>query len=119
MEEYSKGMKQVELAVVNDQKKTQADASLKKICEGKPQVCSYKIDGSTITVKLLPDYAKTVRQTATDATKQDDNNAKVGLIRHVSSLGDALESVSNNSGLALQLYADDNKLLQKYSPRKP
>jgi hypothetical protein len=119
MEEYSKGMKQVELAVVNDQKKTQADASLKKICDGKPQVCSYKIDGSTITVKLLPDYAKIVRQTATDATKQDDNNAKVGLIRHVSSLGDALESVSNSSGLALQLYADDGKLLQKYSPRKP
>jgi tetratricopeptide (TPR) repeat protein len=117
--EYTKAMKQVESAIVGDQKKTQADASLKKICDGQPPVCSYKIENKTITVNLLPEYIKKVQQTATDATKQDDNSAKIGLIKHVSSLGDALESVSNSSALALQLYGADGKLIQKYAPRTP
>jgi hypothetical protein len=117
--EYNKSMKIVESSIVGDQKKTQADASLKKICDGKPAVCSYTIEGKTITVKLLPEYTKKVQQTATDATKQGDDNAKVGLIKHVSSLGDALESVSNTSVLTLQLYGADGKLIQKYTPKNP
>lgn len=117
MVEYTKAMKQVELAIVGDQKRTQADADLKKICDGQPPVCSYKIENKMITVKLLPEYTQKVQQTATDATKQDDNNAKVGLIKHVSSLGDALEAVGNSSALILQLYGADGKLIQKYAPR--
>jgi hypothetical protein len=119
LDEYTKSMKVVESSIVGDQKKTQADASLKKICDGKPAVCSYTIDSKTITVKLLPEYTKKVQQTATDATKQGDDNAKVGLIKHVSSLGDALESVSNTSALTLQLYGADGKLIQKYTPKTP
>lgn len=115
--EYTKAMKQVELAIVGDQKRTQADADLKKICSGQPPVCSYKIENKMITVKLLPEYIQKVQQTATEATKQDDNNAKVGLIKHVSSLGDALEAVGNSSALILQLYGADGKLIQKYAPR--
>ncbi len=117
--EYTKSMKVVESSIVGDQKKTQADASLKKICDGKPAVCSYTIEGKTVTVKLLPEYTKKVQQTAADATKQGDDNAKVGLIKHVSSLGDALESVSNTSALTLQLYGADGKLIQKYTPKNP
>jgi hypothetical protein len=119
MDEYTKSMKGVEASIVGDQKRTQADASLKKICDGKPAVCSYTIEGKTITVRLLPEYTKKVQQTAADATKQGDDNAKVGLIKHVSSLGDALESVSNTSALTLQLYGADGKVIQKYRPRNP
>jgi hypothetical protein len=115
--EYSQAMKTIEQSIVKNQKQIQADASLKQICEAKPPVCTYQVEDKGITVKLLAEYVKTVQQTAADATKQDDNNAKVGLVRHVSSVGDALESVSNNSNLPLQLMGDDGKLIQKYLPR--
>jgi hypothetical protein len=71
-----------------------------------------------ISVTLLPDYAKTVRQRASDANKEADRNAQVGLRKHVDSLGDALETVSNTSEIPLHLLSDSGKLLQIYSPPK-
>jgi hypothetical protein len=116
--EYTKAMKQTETAVVIEKKSAQASEALKKICDGKPQVCSYKLSDNKILVTLLADYAKTVRKTAEEANKVADQNAQTGLIRHINSLGDALESISNNAQLPLQLYSDNGKLLQTYAPRK-
>jgi hypothetical protein len=59
-----------------------------------------------------------VRQRATDANKEADRNAQMGLRKHVDSLGDALESVSNTSEIPLHLFSDSGKLLQVYSPPK-
>jgi hypothetical protein len=116
--EYTKAMKQTETAVVVEKKSAQASEALKKICDGKPAVCSYKLADNKILVTLLADYAKTVRKTAEDANKVADQNAQTGLIRHINSLGDALESVSNNAQIPLQLYSDSGKLIQTYAPRK-
>jgi hypothetical protein len=116
--EYTTAMQNVEANLVATKKKAQATEDLKKTCEGKPQVCTYQISDKTITVKLLPEYAKTVRQTALAATNQGDENAKVGLIKHLQSLGNALEAVSDNSRIPIQLYFDNGKLLQVYTPRK-
>jgi hypothetical protein len=116
--EYTKGMKKTEVTVVGEKKALQAAEALKKVCEGQLKVCSYKVTNDKISVTLLPDYAKTVRQRATDANKEADRNAQVGLRKHVDSLGDALESVSNTSEIPLQLFSDSGKLLQIYSPPK-
>jgi hypothetical protein len=116
--EYTKAMKQTETAVVMEKKSAQASEALKKICDDKPKVCNYKFVENKITVTLLSDYAKKVRETAEEANKVADQNAQTGLIRHINSLGDALESVSNNSQLPLQLYSDSGKLIQTYAPRK-
>jgi hypothetical protein len=116
--EYAKAMKRTELTVVGEKKSAQAAEALKKVCEGQLKVCSYKVAIDKISVTLLPDYAKTVRQRATDANKEADRNAQLGLRKHVDSLGDALESVSNTSEIPLQLFSDSGKLLQVYSPPK-
>jgi hypothetical protein len=116
--EYTKAMKRTEVAVVGEKKSAQAAEALKKVCEGQLKVCSYKVAIDKISVTLLPDYAKTVRQRATDANKEADRNAQLGLRKHVDSLGDALESVSNTSEIPLQLFSDSGKLLQVYSPPK-
>jgi hypothetical protein len=116
--EYTTAMQRTEVSLVAVKKQAQATEDLKKTCEGKPQVCSYEVADKTITVKLLPEYAKTVRQTALAATNQGDESAKLGLIKHLQSLGNALEAVSDNSRIPIQLYFDDGKLLQSYSPRK-
>jgi hypothetical protein len=116
--EYTKSMKQTEVTVVGEKKAAQAGEALKKICEGQLKVCSYKVAIDKISVTLIPEYAKTVRQRASDANKEADRNAQVGLRKHVDSLGDALESVSNTSEIPLQLFSDSGKLLQVYSPPK-
>jgi hypothetical protein len=116
--EYTKTMKQTEVTVVGEKKSVQAAEALKKVCEGQLKVCSYKVAIDKISVTLLPEYAKTVRQRATDANKEADRNAQMGLRKHVDSLGDALESVSNTSEIPLQLFSDSGKLLQVYSPPK-
>jgi hypothetical protein len=116
--EYTKTMKQTEVTVVGEKKALQAAEALKKVCEGQLKVCSYKVTNDKISVTLLPDYAKTVRQRANDANKEADRNAQLGLRKHVDSLGDALESVSNTSEIPLQLFSESGKLLQIYSPPK-
>jgi hypothetical protein len=116
--EYTKAMKQTEVTVVGEKKSSQAAEALKKVCEGQLKVCSYKVTIDKISVTLLPDYAKTVRQRASDANKEADRNAQVGLRKHVDSLGDALETVSNTSEIPLHLFSDSGKLLQVYSPPK-
>ncbi len=116
--EYTKAMKQTEVTVVAEKKAAQAGESLKKICEGQLKVCSYKVAIDKISVTLLPEYAKIVRQRASDANKEADRNAQIGLRKHVESLGDALDSVSKTSEIKLQLYSDSGKLLQVYSPPK-
>jgi hypothetical protein len=116
--EYTKAMKTTEVTVVGEKKALQAAEALKKVCEGQLKVCSYKVTNDKISVTLLSDYAKTVRQRATDANKEADRNAQVGLRKHVDSLGDALETVSNTSEIPLHLFSDGGKLLQVYSPPK-
>jgi hypothetical protein len=116
--EYTKAMKQTEVTVVGEKKSSQAAEALKKVCEGQLKVCSYKVEVNKIFVTLLPEYAKTVRQRASDANKEADRNAQVGLRKHVDSLGDALETVSNAAEIPLHLFSDSGKLLQIYSPPK-
>jgi hypothetical protein len=116
--EYAKSMKQTEVTVVGEKKAAQAGESLKKICEGTLKVCSYKVAIDKISVTLIPEYAKTVRQRASDANKEADRNAQAGLLKHVESLGDALQSVSTTAEIPLQLFSDSGKLLQIYSPPK-
>jgi hypothetical protein len=116
--EYTKSMKQIEVTVVGEKKAAQAGEALKKICEGTLKVCSYKVAIDKISVTLIPEYAKTVRQRASDANKEADRNAQAGLLKHVESLGDALQSVSTTAEIPLQLFSDSGKLLQIYSPPK-
>jgi hypothetical protein len=116
--EYTKAMKETEVTVVGEKKAAQAIEALKKVCEGQLKVCSYKVVSDKISVTLLPDYAKTVRQRASDANKEADRNAQIGLRKHVDSLGEALESVSKASAIPLHLFSDSSKLLQIYSPPK-
>lgn len=101
------------------QSKNQADANLKKICDGQPQICTYTIQDRIIGVTLLPGYVKKVQQTAADAADQNDNIAKQGLMRHLGSLNDAFDAVSRNSVTPIYLYTAEGKVIQKYAPYNP
>ena len=56
-------------------------------------------------------------QTAQAASQQDDGNAKMGIINHVNTLGKALQTISDNVKLPLELYGADGKQIQDYRPQ--
>jgi hypothetical protein len=93
--------------------------SLKKVCEGQLQICNYGFKKQIITVTLLPGYTSKIQQVAKEAAAQDDSAARIGLHKHIQSLNEALESISQKSSMLLELYGSDGQLLQSYAPNKP
>ena len=61
-------------------------------------------------------YTQTLSQTAMAASTQGDSNAKSGIINHVNTLGNALQTISENAKLPLEIYGADGKQIQNYRP---
>jgi hypothetical protein len=114
--EYTKSFQQAEAKLKNTQKLTLANKDLQRTCAGNPQICTYTINNKSIVVRLMSLYTQTLTQTAMAASKQGDNNARSGIINHVNTLGNALQTISENAKLPLEVYGADGKQIQKYRP---
>lgn len=93
-----------------------ANSDLKQTCDGKPPICNYTISNNTIKVRLTPTYAQKVRNAAIAAKMKGDYNAQVGIVRHVLTLGEALEAISDNVRIPLEVYGPDGAAIQKHAP---
>ena len=67
-------------------------------------------------MRLLSIYTQTLMQTAIAASTQGDANAKAGILNHVNTLGNALQTISDNAKLPLEVYGADGKKIQYYRP---
>ncbi len=115
--EYTKSFQQAEDQLKTSQKIALANKDLQKTCAGSPQICTYTVTSKSIVVRLMPLYTQTVMQTAQAASLQGDGNAKMGLIDHVNTLGNALQTISDNVKLPLEVYGADGKQIQNYRPQ--
>jgi hypothetical protein len=115
--EYTKSFQQAEEQLKTSQKIALATKDLQETCAGTPQRCSYTVTAKGITVRLMPLYTQTVMQTAQSASLQGDSNAKMGIVNHVSTLGNALQTISDNVKLPLEVYGADGKQIQSYRPQ--
>jgi hypothetical protein len=115
--EYTKSFQQAEEQLKTSQKVALATKDLQQTCAGTPQICSYTVTAKGITVRLMPLYTQTVMQTAQAASLQGDSNAKMGIVNHVSTLGNALQTISDNVKLPLEVYGADGKQIQSYRPQ--
>jgi hypothetical protein len=115
--EYTKSFQQAEEQLKTSQKIAMATKDLQQTCAGTPQICSYTVTSKGITVRLMPLYTQTVMQTAQSASLQGDSTAKVGIVNHVSTLGNALQTISDNVKLPLEIYGADGKQIQNYRPQ--
>ncbi len=115
--EYTKSFQQAEEQLKTSQKIALANKDLQETCAGTPQRCSYTVTAKGITVRLMPLYTQTVMQTAQSASLQGDSNAKMGIVNHVSTLGNALQTISDNVKLPLEVYGADGKQIQSYRPQ--
>jgi hypothetical protein len=114
--EYTKNFQQAQSQLKALRQIAQANTDLQRTCAGNPQICSYTVTNKGIVVRLMPIYAQTVMQTAIAASTQGDTNAKAGVLNHVSTLGNALQTIADNAKLPLQIFGADGKQIQNYRP---
>ena len=115
--EYTKSFQQLENQLKTTQKIALANKDLQRTCSGSPQICTYTVSNKIIVVRLMSLYTQTLKQTAMAASTQGDRNAKVGILNHVNTLGTALQTISENAKLPIEVYGADGKQIQKYRPQ--
>ena len=113
---YSKAFKQAQERLQFAVKVQQIRGDLQRTCTGKMQVCNFAIINNTIKIRLTPAYTKMVKQVALAAKSRGDSNAQAGIVRHIMTLGEALEAISDNARLRLEVYDADGKLIQTHIP---
>lgn len=115
--EYTKSFQQAEQKFKTTQKLNLANKDLERTCAGNPQICTYTINSKSIVVRLMSLYTQTLSQTAMAASTQGDNGARTGILNHVNTLGNALQTISENAKLPLEIYGADGKQIQNYRPQ--
>jgi hypothetical protein len=114
--EYTKNFQQVNDQLKNSKTVSLATKDLQKTCAGSPQICTYTVTNKGIVVRLMSLYTQTIMQTAMAASTQGDGTAKVGIVNHVNTLGSALQTISDNAKLPLEVYAANGNQIQNYRP---
>ncbi len=90
----------------------QAQTDLRKTCAGNPQICTFTITSEQITVRLTPEYKRSLVATA----YLGDPNAQVGVQEHLRTLQTALETISDNANIPISVYDADNSLIGTHKP---
>jgi hypothetical protein len=62
-------------------------------------------------------YTKNYPLDGQAASTQGDRNAKIGIVNHVNTLGNALQTISENAKLPIEVYGADGKQIQSYRPQ--
>ncbi len=113
---YKNALKQAQGQLQFAMKLQQARKDLNQTCYGKTRVCNYTIENNLIKVRLTPAYVQTVKQTDLNAKAKGDSNTQVGVVNHILTLEEALEAISDNAKIRVEVYAPEGSLIQVYTP---
>lgn len=89
---------------------------LERVCLAPEKICDYTITNEAIQVKFVPAYERKVRTLGGMSQFSGDQETMYRVNSHLASLGNALQAVSNNAGMPLQVYNSDNQLLGAFVP---
>ncbi|MBP0021046.1 MAG: hypothetical protein J7647_26265 [Cyanobacteria bacterium SBLK] len=117
VQEYNGALTKAEGSLKESIQVRQARLDLDEICNGELVFCIYSISDATISVRLTPSYIKRIQETAIAARSQNDINAQADVMEHIFSLEQALEKISDNAGIPLEIYTSDNVLVKTHKPR--
>jgi len=115
---YQNALIQAENQLRKSIKFQQAQEDLTQTCQGVAKVCDFTITDSIIKVKLTPEYVQDIRQTALKAKTQGNSNTEIALLDHISTLEQALQVISNNTKLRVEVYEPNNSLAIAYMPKQ-
>ncbi|MBD2022697.1 hypothetical protein H6F43_21170 [Leptolyngbya sp. FACHB-36] len=92
-------------------------ADLNKICAGSPKLCTYTIAADLIRLQLTPTYEQAV-QSAYLAGQAGDSGTLGGTVNHLESLQSALQAISTNAALPLEVYNSGGDLIGAFNPNR-
>lgn len=114
---YSTAAQQAEaqLQVAAARQRTRDD--LNRICTGSPRMCTYVIDNDVIRVQFTSAYERKLR-TAFIIGQSGDRGTLGGAVNHIETLQTALQTITDNAGLPLEVYsADGSELIGSFNPK--
>ncbi|MGB5969103.1 MAG: hypothetical protein WBG70_12330 [Spirulinaceae cyanobacterium] len=113
---YSKSLEDAEKQLLTAMRVQQARGDLEKTCAGNPRVCFYTLNKNVIKVRLTPAYLSKINQNNEKIQSKKDYQAEVNLRNHVFTLGQALETISEDSRTRVEVYKPDGSLATAYTP---
>lgn len=91
---------------------TVANQTLNTLCAGTPVVCYFNVSSDLLAVQLTADYERAVLTSGLGG----DSQSRASALSQVQALETELETLSNVTGIALELYAPDGALVGTYQP---
>ncbi|HEY9615649.1 MAG TPA: hypothetical protein V6C64_02335 [Microcoleaceae cyanobacterium] len=91
---------------------------LEKACASiAPRICNYKITNDLIKVTLTQSYQRTLRAKGYISYSEGDYDTWQGIRKHLKTLEDALQAISDNAGLPVEVYAaGGSELIGSFNP---
>lgn len=116
IQSYNNSLKQAQANLNLATIRQKAKIDLDRTCNGNPPICSYEMVDNLIRVRLAASYTEQLRQTAIVATVRGDSKTHAGVIQHVNTLQKALQAISQNNRLGLEIYDANGYLISAYTP---
>ncbi|NEQ36328.1 MAG: hypothetical protein F6K40_08550, partial [Okeania sp. SIO3I5] len=95
-----------------------ANRDLTKTCQGKQKICEYSVTKDLITVRLTSDYVEKIKKTAKAVESSKDKKTRTELEKHLKTLQVALEAISNNAKIPLEVYNPQGLKIAAHLPNR-
>lgn len=108
---YTTSLKQAENLV-------RVRTDLEKACAAiNPRICNYRISNDTIKVTFTQTYQRTLMSKGYISESEGDYDTMQGIRKHLKTLGNAFQAISDNAGLPVEVYAaGGSELIGTFSP---
>ena len=116
MESYTQSWKQAEAQNKLTNRINKARQDLKKTCGGGLTVCSYSVNKDLITVRITPAYLEKIETTAKQGDQSGNELQRSEAEKHVQTLKIALETISDNAQIPLEVYKPDGQKIGVHLP---
>ncbi|ELR99662.1 hypothetical protein [Gloeocapsa sp. PCC 73106] len=90
--------------------------NLEQICTADIRICDYDVSSEIIKVQLTPIYQQQLLQVSLATNAQTNLPAQMELRQHLSGLDNIFQSISNSSGIPLEVYDSQQILIVSYLP---
>ncbi|MFM6401680.1 MAG: hypothetical protein ACKPFF_33805, partial [Planktothrix sp.] len=113
---YNEAWKRADVQYRVASRLAKARQDLTKLCSGNPKVCNYSVTENLITVRLTSDYVNKIQSTAKAADQSGDPKKRSEAENHVQTLKVALETISQNAQISLEVYGANNEKVATHVP---
>ncbi|MBS0016634.1 MAG: hypothetical protein KFF72_09820 [Arthrospira sp. SH-MAG29] len=113
---YNQAWQQVQAQVQIESRLEKARADLSRTCAGNPKICNYGISRDLITVRLTSEYIQQIKNSAISGDRAGNPQPRSQARNHVNTLIVALESISDNARIPLQVYMPDGQKIGTHFP---